>query len=456
MDARRSSYSPARIYPICAEEDEEARLSALTGHYLELKNADAVSRASLHGLKENLYWRSGRSAELRLHRIHAYPAKFPAFIPTKALQFAQSEGIKVRRAGDIFCGCGTVAYEARREGIDFWGCDINPVATLIARTKSGTFAEERLDEYFAGIQAKVRRASAKLDLPATAISRLNYWYSDEQFRALAKLLNAINYAVPAQSRYCSFFHCAFSNILKATSRWLTKSIKPQVDPVKKPVDPWATFITQFEMMKSAFRQSSATSKSDVCILTEDFLKLSNAPGDIDILITSPPYVTSYEYADLHQLSSLWLGYASDYRDLRNGSIGSAQHDLDFNREIKRLNTVGSQIVFGLFDQDKAIARAAANYFLDMQAVAARCHGLIRKNGLALFVIGNTEYKGVRIDNAAHLAESLLRGGFSSVRAAKRKMSGKILTPYRSATGKFSSSGDGRHVYGEEFVLIAAK
>jgi methylase of polypeptide subunit release factors len=428
----------------------------LTGHYLELNNADAVARASLHGLKENLYWRSGRSTELRLHRIHAYPAKFPAFIPTKALQFAQSEGIKVCRVADIFCGCGTVAYEARREGIDFWGCDINPVATLIARAKSGTFQEELLDEYLAGIKAKINRASAKVDLPTTAVERLNYWYSDEQYRSLARLLNAINYAVPAKSRYRSFFHCAFSNILKATSRWLTKSIKPQVDPHKKPVDPWAAFITQFDMMKSAFKQSPSTNKSDVRILTENFLKLDNAPGDIDMLITSPPYVTSYEYADLHQLSSLWLGYATDYRDLRNGSIGSAQHDLDFNREIKRLNTVGSQIVFGLFDQDKATARAAANYFLDMQTVAKRCHGLLRKNGLALFVIGNTEYKGVRIDNAAHLTESLLRGGFSSVRAAKRKMSGKILTPYRSATGKFSSSGDGRHVYGEEFVLIAAK
>ena len=33
--------------------------------------------------------------------------------------------------------------------------------------------------------------------------------------------------------------------------------------------------------------------------------------------------------------------------------------------------MGSQIVFGLFDQDKANARAAANYFLDMQAVSRR-------------------------------------------------------------------------------------
>jgi DNA modification methylase len=421
-----------------------------------MRNADEVSRVNLPRLKENRYWSTSREGELKLHRIHAYPAKFPAFIPTKALQFAQVDGVTVRRVADIFCGCGTVAFEARRENIDFWGCDINPVATLIARTKSGSFDEVRLDHYFVGIQAKVKRASSKVDLPASAVERLNYWYSDDQFRSLAKLLNAINYAVPAGSRYRAFFYCAFSNILKATSRWLTKSIKPQIDPSKKPVDPWATFAMQFEMMKSAFRQSSATGSSEVRILNENFLKLDNAPGNIDMLITSPPYVTSYEYADLHQLSSLWLGYAADYRDLRNGSIGSAQHDLDFNREIKRLNTVGSQIVFGLFDQDRAIARAAANYFLDMQAVSARCYNLLRYKGLALFVIGNTEYKGVRIDNAAHLAESLLRGGFSRVRAAKRKMSGKILTPYRSATGKFSSCGDGRHVYGEEFVLIATK
>jgi hypothetical protein len=428
----------------------------LTGHYLELTNADAVARANFDSLVEDRFWSSGRSAELKRHRIHAYPAKFPAFIPTKALHFAEQEGLKVRRVGDIFCGCGTVAFEARRENIDFWGCDINPVATLIARTKSGAFQASRLDEYFGKIESKVNKTSGKVQLPSQATERLNYWYSADQLRGLAKLLNAINQSVPARSRYRLFFHCAFSNILKATSKWLTKSIKPQVDPHKKPIQPWGAFKVQFDMMKSAFEQTAGDGSSAVDILTQNFLKLDNAPQNIDLLITSPPYVTSYEYADLHQLSSLWLGYADDYRELRNGSIGSTQHDLDFNREIKRLNTVGSQIVFGLFDQDKANARAAANYFLDMQAVSRRCYSLLRREGLALFVIGNTEYKGVRIDNAAHLAESLLRGGFSTVKVAKRKMSGKILTPYRDSIGQFSKSSDGRHVYGEEFVLIAKK
>lgn len=321
--------------------------------------------------------------------------------------------------------------------------------------KGSAFDTDRLTDYFALISARVNRASAKVDLHARAADRLNYWYASAQFRDLAKLLNAINQAVPPKSNYRLFFHCAFSNILKPTSRWLTKSIKPQVDPRKKPAKPWDAFTLQFGMMKTAFAQSSP-SKSHVEILNKNFLRLDDAPQDIDLLITSPPYVTSYEYADLHQLSSLWLGYASDYRDLRNGSIGSAQHDLDFTREIKRLNTIGTQIVFGLFDRERSIARAAANYFLDMQTVSRRCYDLLRPRGLALFVIGNTEYKGVRIDNAAHLAESLLRGGFSIVRVAKRKMSGKILTPYRDSIGQFSRSSEGRHVYGEEYVLIAAK
>lgn len=440
--------------PICAKKENKAE--RVTGHYLELTNAAAAARANLDALQENSFWSSGRAEELKRHRIHSYPAKFPAFIPTKALHFAQQEGVNVRRVGDIFCGCGTVAFEARRENIDFWGCDINPVATLIAQTKSGSFEAQWLDKYFARIQAKVNNTSGKVPLQPAALERLNYWYSEDQFIGLAKLLNAINQSVPARSRYRQFFHCAFSNILKATSRWLTKSIKPQVDPKKKPVAPWAAFTVQFDMMKSAFEQPAGAGSSVVDIHTLDFLKLNDAPKDLDLLVTSPPYVTSYEYADLHQLSSLWLGYANDYRELRNGSIGSAQHDLNFNREIKRLNTIANQIVFGLFAQDKAIARAAANYFLDMQAVSQRCYSLLQRKGIALFIIGNTQYKGVRIDNAAHLAESLLRGGFSSVRVAKRKMSGKILTPYRDAIGQFSKSSDGRHVYGEEFVLIAAK
>ncbi len=81
-------------------------------------------------------WDFGESPELKIHRIHAYPAKFPAFITTKAIAYAKKLGVNVQTVADVFCGCGTTAFESRKAGLNFWGCDINPVATLIARVKS--------------------------------------------------------------------------------------------------------------------------------------------------------------------------------------------------------------------------------------------------------------------------------------------------------------------------------
>jgi methylase of polypeptide subunit release factors len=423
--------------------------------YLEFRSATESIRPQLGQLQENPFWNSCSDRELKIHRIHAYPAKFPAFITSKALVFAKSDGVTVNTVADIFCGCGTVAFEARRNGINFWGCDINPVATLIATAKSNSYDQSKLEAHYKNISAAFRGGRTQVNLSDIAIERLNYWYPKKQFRHLARLLNAIMDSISPRSHYRQFFLCAFSNILKPTSRWLTKSIKPQVDPNKHPSGVEEAFAHQVDLMIFACKQAYLPRKSKIKILTANILEVA-PPSKVDMIVTSPPYVTSYEYADLHQLSSLWLAYASDYRELREGSIGSTQHRLDFNREIKRLNKIGSEVVFTLFDRDKATARSTAKYFLDMQTVADRCFKLLKRSGLALFVIGNTEYKGVRIDNAAHLVESLLTSGFSRVRVAKRRMSGKILTPYRDSIGQFSRSSTGRHVYAEEFVLIANK
>ncbi|MDB6060060.1 MAG: methylase family protein [Verrucomicrobiaceae bacterium] len=427
-----------------------------TGDYLDLFDASELSRERFSDLKDNSFWNNSSEKELKLHRIHAYPAKFPAFITSKAFDYAAAHNIKVKTVADVFCGCGTVAFEARRNSIDFWGCDINPVATLIATAKSNSYTLKKLEDYYEKIMIAFPRASKKVDLTKSAIERLNYWYHPEQLHDLAKLLNAINGTVSTRSHYRAFFLCAFSNILKSASRWLTKSIKPQIDPVKQPANVLAAFSVQFSSMVRAWEQTDLSSTSTTKIVNANVLEISAPPKAIDMIVTSPPYVTSYEYADLHQLSSLWLGYASDYRDLRTGSIGSTQHSLDFNREVKRLNRVGSEIVFSLFDRDRAIAKSTAKYFLDMQQVTKRCYKFLKPKGLALFVIGNTEYKSIRIDNAAHLSESLLGSGFSKVRVAKRRITNKILTPYRTEQGRFTRSDTGRHVYGEEFILIASK
>ena len=255
--------------------------------------------------------------------------------------------------------------------------------------------------------------------------------------------------------YREFFLCAFSNILKSCSRWLTKSIKPQVDPNKMPHDVLAAFCDQVKMMQKANQVNEIN--SDLAeIETANCLSKKVEYPFVDLLVTSPPYVTSYEYADLHQLSTLWLGYTDDYRTFREGTIGSLHGENHLSEHLKNLNHTGRDIVFKLYAIDKSKCRSVSQYYIDIQDAVKKVYELIRPGGATLFVIGNTEYKGVKIDNARHLVEALLDGGFEEVEVERRKISHKILTPYRDAVGKFTTDKNSRKVYSEEFIIFAKK
>lgn len=412
------------------------------------------STVDLDNLPINSDWDGRDVSENLMHRIHAYPAKFPAFITTKAIQYAESKAVRVDTVADVFCGCGTVAYETVKANRHFWGCDINPVATLIARTKSRHYDSERLTGYYETILKKFALQTFDESDTIANNERVKYWFFQQQIEDLSKLKQAIETAVDDET-YREFFLCAFSNILKSCSRWLTKSIKPQVDPKKKPHDVMAAFAMQVKMMQKANMVNEINDGLADIETTNCLLKTVEQPF-VDLLVTSPPYVTSYEYADLHQLSTLWLGYTDDYRSFRDGTIGSLHGENHLSDHLKHLNHIGQDIVFKLYAIDKSKCRSVSQYYIDMQNAVKKVYELIRPGGATLFVIGNTEYKGVKIDNARHLIETLLDEGFESVEVERRKISNKILTPYRDSVGKFTTDKNSRKIYSEEFIIFAKK
>jgi methylase of polypeptide subunit release factors len=399
-------------------------------------------------------WDDETAPESKIHKIHSYPAKFPAFLATRALEYARSQGVNPKRVADIFCGCGTVAYEARKEKIDFWGCDINPVATLIASVKSLACDPIVFLEYFRLILEKYDHMNAETNFSLRRTNRLLYWFKLEKFYELAKLRNSILAVIPEDSSYRAAHLCAFSAILKSTSQWRQRSTKPQLDKDKRAKDVLSEYSKQCAFMANAWSTSSLSNEASSQIVHGNIINVS-APAELmDMIITSPPYVTSYEYADLHQLSSLWLGYAEDYRNLRDGSIGSSANSINLRKEFKNLNQVAYQIVFGLYSKDPLAARSAARYYLDMQIVANRCFSFLRPGGIAFFVIGDTQQNGVKLDNSAHLAESLMAAGFKKVLATKRIISNKLHTPFRDDEGRFSQCKLSKTIYSEEYILIA--
>ena len=197
--------------------DQTLQFSYVTKNYGAANLKTKIQEANQQ--RESGYWDFSDERELKWHRIHAYPAKFPAFITGKAVEFARENGVEVNRVADIFCGCGTTAFEARRMDISFWGCDVNPVATLIANVKGETYQKARLKRYLTEIETNFSRLAIS-ESSEFGNERVKYWFSESQANDLSRLKQSIR-KLPS-GKYRDFFLCAFSNILKPASRWVDK------------------------------------------------------------------------------------------------------------------------------------------------------------------------------------------------------------------------------------------
>lgn len=407
-------------------------------------------------LSVSKFWSNEINPELKMHKIHAYPAKFPSLVIAKSLSYAKKNNFKINKIADIFCGCGTTALEAKINNIDFWGCDINPVATLIAKVKSKNYSEIALEFNFLKV-LEAYNTTKDNSFPIISDDRISYWFPQNQLNDLSKLLFCVRKEIENE-QYLNFFLCAFSNILKGCSKWLTKSIKPQIDPVKVPKLVIDSFKDQYGIMLKANQQLNrkVNGKSNSEIINMNFLDINIQEPFIDLLITSPPYVTSYEYADLHQLSSLMLGYTNDYKELRKGSIGSLSNNELSEEDYASLNQIAKPTIEKLYQFDKSKARSVAKYFIDMNTTIQKSYNLLNSEGLMVIVIGNTKYQGVEVNNAKFLCLSMMNIGFKQVDIFKRKINSKILTPYRDSKGKFSNNSKDRKVYSHEFVIVGKK
>lgn len=106
------------------------------------------------------------------------------------------------------------------------------------------------------------------------------------------------------------------------------------------------------------------------------------------------------------MSTLWLDYTTDYKELRKDSIGSLYNSS--KKVYTDLSEFEKHIVEKM--QDGAKRKAVERYYVDMNNVVMKAYELLKENGIIVMVIGDTEYKGVKMQNARALAERMLLNG----------------------------------------------
>jgi len=391
------------------------------------------------------------------HGYHRYPAKFIPQLVSRLVKKYTSTGDLVV---DPFGGCGTTIVESKILGRRAIGVDINPVAALIANAKITPILPLQLARAFTNLNARIDSYSDALVLEIAAHERIDYWFKNEEKRKLFFIKQAI---IQEENPVIqNFFLCGFSNILKNCSIWLQKSNKPTRDLNKKPAEPISLFYRQIKKMMRGNAEFYAKLKENDCleipckIYCTDARTIPSGDGTASLIVTSPPYVTSYEYADLHQLSALWFEYANDLNSFRKKFIGTSYHD---KKELCLNSALASGIKQALLKIEKKTAQEVAMYFGEMYQVFMEMQRLLKKGGKLCVVIGNTSLKGVKILNAEVFVEQLLNLGFHISDIIKREIPSKNLPSTRNEkTGRFAKTTDANNifVYPTEFIIVMEK
>ena len=391
------------------------------------------------------------------HGYHRYPAKF---IPQIVSRLAE----KYTREGDFivdpFGGCGTTIVESKVMGRPSIAVDINPVAVLITKAKITPIDPTKIEKEFIAIQKRLDSYSENTKVKSPEHERIDYWFKPTEKRKLAFILAEISKIKDQDVQ--DFFFCGFSNILKNCSIWLQKSNKPTRDFEKIPSDPIKMFLRQTKMMLRGNAQlfellsEKGYLKVPSKVFCTDARKIPAKDNSVSLIVTSPPYVTSYEYADLHQLTALWLEYTKDLSDFRKRFIGTSYHS---KKNLVLNSALAEEIRNELLKKDKKTAEEVSTYFSEMNQTFVEMKRILKKGGKTCIVVGNTKLKDVIISNAEVFTEQLQNLGLKIVDIIKREIPSKNLPSTRDGkTGRFAniSSKNKVSVYPTEYILVMEK
>lgn len=402
---------------------------------------------------------SVRSIEQWTHGYHRYPAKF---LPNVVKKIIEDYAPDCNVVADLFAGCGTTLVEAKAHGKRSIGTDINPVAHLITKVKTTPIEPTVLQQAYESFIALFDEYVEDDFKSINKHERIDYWFFPSEKAKIAFLFALVNNALFDDATK-EFFYVCISHILKNCSRWLQSSTKPQIDPDKTIPNPFDEFKRHCQKMiksnRAYYEELSAKGNLEVqCdILLEDARHTSIQSGSVDVIITSPPYVTSYEYADIHQLTGYWMDYIPNMHVFRKQFIGTS-YSGNISMNVPG-SALGQEIVNELAEKSKHIARDVAQYFNDMQKVSWEMVRILAQDGQACIVIGNTKIKDVHIKSAEVFYDFLQSAGLHKVTVIKRSIPHKLMPTLRdSVTGKFSKldNPNCQKVYPNEYVIIMRK
>jgi hypothetical protein len=244
--------------------------------------------------------------------IYKYPAKFIPQVVAYVLKTYARPGMRVF---DPFAGYGTTGLVAKIYGCDYELWDLNPLIDLIHTTAT-------LEDLKVSTQELVEavRSSQKEFIPKW--SNLDYWFPNEFIPVLSRAWG-LAHSLTDETKYAlliplikvtKYFSYADEKVHKLyKSKYSIKKIKELLESdwetlfyqkLAREIDKLLRKIEEYKQLnpqKVAYKVRAGV----------DTL-FSELEDEINILVTSPPYLQAQEYIRSTKMELFWLGYDEAY------------------------------------------------------------------------------------------------------------------------------------------------
>lgn len=242
-----------------------------------------------------------------VHAFHPYPARFAPALAGALLADAPAGAV----AFDPFAGSATTLVEARLRGLRAWGNDLNPIAGLLCRVKADPLPPnvlgalrgdlDYLRKYVAGrLRSRDECEHVKLPPGERIFDPHVYWELQTILGGVARLRHPHNREI---------FSAALSAIVTKVSRQQRESAPTRRR--ENAVGGRRTVNLFFEAADDLLERLAAFSRlakgGALRVWEDDARELTGVPAaGVDVVVTSPPYGGTYDYALMHAARNLWL------------------------------------------------------------------------------------------------------------------------------------------------------
>ncbi|MFN3466807.1 MAG: hypothetical protein ACK4WF_03795 [Candidatus Brocadiales bacterium] len=244
--------------------------------------------------------------------IYKYPAKFIPQVVAYILKEYAKPGMKVF---DPFAGYGTVGIVSRVYGCDYELWDLNPIINVIHDT-----AVIKLDSVNVSKLVRNIKHSRKEFIPQW--SNLEYWFPKEFLPVLFKAWGFVH-SLPDEAKYAVLIP-----LLKTTRYFsysdekvhkLYKSKHSKVKVERELECDWESkFYSVLErkilVLLNRTKEYHSLYPKTVKYQIKSGIDVleTNLHKEVNILITSPPYLQAQEYIRSTKLELFWLGYEESF------------------------------------------------------------------------------------------------------------------------------------------------